>query len=378
MPVPSFSPEFLKVMARIANDVYNDSTPQPIRGWHRYGATTEVTADGYYGAVYIDSLTDPQRIIIAHRGTNDIHDFIQDYDILRGKAFSQLKNAMDFSSKMENEISRKFNCRNIYHTGHSLGAILAECAGLRSDGIITFENPGFKPIIQDYIPIAQPGLNDEGKKYLFDQICNWLKEYSFIIQSHVNMVNTCNEQTGNVYRLIHKPYKYDTSGMTGLFEPFEIAARWYHSLYYIKTYSLEQHGMDDIVECILSDNMPVPDISPVGFQSGYMDFLDTQRNITFWTLHFQQVYAKDAIAQKTYTQDEFMAKGIAAVNDAKKQAANGHSFLFNDLPLSIPRLNHDPRLWGKSLPARSAIGPGDDWEMVDSPTLPQPGSCLIL
>lgn len=387
MKIQTSNTGFIKDVAALSLDVYNDHSDGPVQGWFRLQDTNGETQSGYFGAVYVDSLTEATQAVIAHRGTNNLKDLIDDLDIWKGKVFPQMKDAGKFCDEVchllyktfskivigsdgihRNEDiddfeSRFYKC----HTGHSLGAILAEMSGM-GDQVFTFENPGTKPILIDFIDtnISDP----EKRNYVLEYILGFTKQNNMAIQSHVNMVNTCNEQIGNVYRCWNKPYKYNTATSTSILDPFVIPTTYLKSLYYVDTYTFQQHKMKDIVEYIVSDGELRPDVSPIGFNAGYQDYLDTSRHIGFWIKHFNDLYDSECPIAKLYDRDTFIAKGIDSVNETRKNA-----FMKSTRPtiniaksigkphVSIPPIKHDPRIFGGSIHDDEWVQVSDSFDM---------------
>lgn len=131
---------------------------------------------GYFGRAYVNKKMN--HLIIAHRGTDLdikldelsldqvsiaiddgkiwdlIKDMDDDYDILHGKIPSQqFEAAQHFVQKAKESYIEKYQKEPIIiHTGHSLGAVLAElCAVKDNSKAITFESPGSKPLASQLI-----------------------------------------------------------------------------------------------------------------------------------------------------------------------------------------------------------------------------------
>ena len=78
-----------------------------------------------------------------------IKDMDDDYDIFQGKIpMQQFEAAQHFVQKAKESYVEKYRKQPIIiHTGHSLGAVLAElCAVKDNSKAITFESPGTKPL----------------------------------------------------------------------------------------------------------------------------------------------------------------------------------------------------------------------------------------
>ena len=131
-----------------------------------------VATGGYYGQAYLDRNT--KQIVIAHRGTDNlisafneeqngdqkvgskiwdlVKDLDDDYEIYSGKIpRAQFLEARAFTKKVQDTYQKQFNATpTIVHTGHSLGAVLAElCALTDNCKAITFESPGTAPFLEE-------------------------------------------------------------------------------------------------------------------------------------------------------------------------------------------------------------------------------------
>ena len=133
---------------------------------------------GYFGRAYVNKKTN--HLIIAHRGTDlnikinelslnqisiaiddgkiwdMIKDMDDDYDIFHGKIpLQQFEAAQYFVKKVKESYVEKYKKDpQIIHTGHSLGAVLAElCAVKDNSKAITFESPGSKPLASQLVDI---------------------------------------------------------------------------------------------------------------------------------------------------------------------------------------------------------------------------------
>ena len=195
---------------------------------------------GYFGRAY--SIKNTNQIIIAHRGTDlDIKinelsldqlslvfedgkfwDFLMDmdddYDIFEGKIpQQQFQAAQFFVGQVKKEFIEKHQTEpEIIHTGHSLGAVLAElCAVKDNSTAITFESPGSKPLASQLSDIE--GVNLAKVK---------IKTYN----AEPNQINSLHEHLGDVVWL------YDTNQKQSLQSD---AA---------KVLSLKQHPIKELIK----------------------------------------------------------------------------------------------------------------------------------
>lgn len=166
---------------------------------------------GYFGRAYFNKKND--QIIIAHRGTdldikineltanqisialeedniwNIIKDMDDDYDVLNGDIpMQQFEAAQHFVNEVKEAYKKQYNSEpQIIHTGHSLGAVLAELCAVKDDAkAITFESPGTKPLASQLIDSEQ--LNIENAD---------ITTYN----AEPNQINTLHEHLGKVVPL---------------------------------------------------------------------------------------------------------------------------------------------------------------------------------
>src|SRR5581483_1970429 len=198
------------------------------------------------------------------------------------------------------------------------GAILAEFCGI-SHYTCTFENPGSKEIWIDYINNFY-GISQETKQILLNQVLAAAKQNCFIIQSHVNMINCCNSQIGSVFRMADKPYEYDGLTKNELAWPFQVASSWRMNNFYLMPYTLYQHAIEPIIEYICSGGRVVRDSNPAGFEEGYIEFLDTEKNWNFWRGYFRYMWEADNYKPKEPDFNIFLNRGMSSVDAAHERA----------------------------------------------------------
>ena len=166
---------------------------------------------GYFGRAYVNKKTN--HLIIAHRGTDlnikinelsldqisiaiedgkiweMLKDMDDDYDIFNGKIpLQQFEAAQHFVKKVKESYVEKYNKEpQIIHTGHSLGAVLAElCAVKDNSKAITFESPGSKPLASQLIDIQDIDVENAD-----------ITSYN----AEPNQINTLHEHLGKVIPL---------------------------------------------------------------------------------------------------------------------------------------------------------------------------------
>ena len=181
-----------------------------------YLAIKAVASGGYYGQAYLDRSTD--QLVIAHRGTDNlintfaegddtgkkfgtrlldmVRDLDDDYEIFSGKIpREQFREAQAFTKKARKTYRAQFNKEpQVVHTGHSLGAVLAElCAAADDTQAITFESPGTAPLIEELEDLVYGDF--DYKK--FDPSKAKITTYN----TEPNSINTLHQHIGKVIPL---------------------------------------------------------------------------------------------------------------------------------------------------------------------------------
>lgn len=289
--------------AYLSADVYND-VHDPRYGYVRIYELGP-TASGYFGACYVPTLNYPSYAIIAHRGTSNVQDLIADIALAEGKAFKQLTEAKNFGHDSVRALADKYghdiNAFPIYHTGHSLGAVLSDAAATEctySHESVTFENPGSKKIVAGCVHRSTTSYS--------------------IFQSPIDFINTCNAQVAPINRFIHKPIDYSGIPMGMLQAPFDIPVNPFMNGFYLSGNTFDQHSILKIIEHMKAHGTAVRDTSPVGFKAGYAAYLDTHKNQLYWHNYFK--YAFDQGKYGTpIPWETFLNSGLAAVEKARGQ-----------------------------------------------------------
>lgn len=212
-------PNFFEAAA-FSLHVYRDADEPPIpAGWVLLlDCPTEHQLDGYFGAVYAQCIdTDDQiyDVVIAHRGTSNFPDLIEDLEMfIAQKVPAQfLTSAAPFTSEAIAFLDQKYGRTNysITFTGHSLGASIAELCVARwcsPDELVTmgltFESPGSKPLITELI--QQGHLPAGSLEYAASVIvtCN----------ADVNAINSCLEHISNPGGPHYVGYSYISSDLS--------------------------------------------------------------------------------------------------------------------------------------------------------------------
>lgn len=143
----------------------------------------------YYGIAFCNEKL--KIVVFAHRGTvMDVKgSLVQDISILSSTPPSSMNLAKKFSDK----IMSNYAGYGELHTGHSLGAILAELmAYLRNAKAITFESPGSKEMITKLIEYNKESLLEQTQR---------LNSAILTLVNNPNIINTCQSHFGIMVKL---------------------------------------------------------------------------------------------------------------------------------------------------------------------------------
>lgn len=198
----------------------------------KYLTMKAVSMGGYYGQAYYD--TKSNQLIIAHRGTDNlisaftegqkvddkigerlwelVKDLDDDYEIYNGKIpRMQYREAWAFTKKIKRAYEKQFGeSPKVVHTGHSLGAVLAELCAITEDSrAVTFESPGTAPLMQELEEVSNGDFDYEKFKPEQAKITTYNAE--------PNRINTLHKHLGKVIPL-YKGNKNQAMTKGNLFE----------------------------------------------------------------------------------------------------------------------------------------------------------------
>ena len=189
-----------RLYAWMSNQTYSDEPAMPDEdyisdeSWKTETSLNHgISKSGYFGVAYINHKRG--MVIIAHRGTeftsssdlySDLRMFLSEHS---NKPMEQANLALDFSA----EISRTYDGYRIEHTGHSLGAALAEiCACLEENTAITFESPGTQSFIKNRL-LSDPHYKRNNINLEACRVTTYL--------AGPNPINTMGQHLGKVIRV---------------------------------------------------------------------------------------------------------------------------------------------------------------------------------
>lgn len=224
------------IYALISRHVYQgkaleigDSLPNDVN-WKI--VATKSGGSGYFGALYFNQRD--HHYVLAHRGTNSLPAWIEDFQgIYLGQISPQKQAAYDFVKETVAIISKStVPGAGLSFTGHSLGAFLAELSvfychrslDFHNVNAVTFESPG------SYETLASMQTQVKGAEIELHQldIIGYL--------SYPNLINTCNHHVGTLYQL--DPNLGNWGWISGWF-------------------TRQAHSMDGIVEIFGEESRPV-------------------------------------------------------------------------------------------------------------------------
>lgn len=264
--------------------------------------------------------------LLAIRGTvfSSPGDIADDFSVGRDRLPLRIDPFRKFTLRMleligetsDGGIDKSFKQDPFYIVGHSLGAVYAAClfAELaKPDGriqCITFDNPGSKNIVKQYLKKFFGWTNEQ-----IEMQVQKLSPFIHNIQSDVNLINTCNEQWGNVFRV----YRFNVNPYY-VFPPVaDISVNYKRNLHYIAAYLYDQHQITNIIAG-LEKEMPHPDLSPNGFAGGYRVYLDYEKRKAYWDKYFEYCWDYDLAVIEKYklpkkTFDDFKKDMIKKLYD---------------------------------------------------------------
>ncbi len=252
-----------------ARDVYRELLrPSLPDGWDIFlDCPSSLQNDGYFGAAYIQEWKNTSYVYIAHRGTSNIPDAIEDFEMwalsITPKQF--YTGAVPFIQLVFERLNEKYAGSDqrirILFTGHSLGATLAELSILKYihyfddpssntydenryiDEVYIFENPGSEPLALNMLnsgETTQANMEDAANKIS-------------IYNSEVDLINTCMRSLSAMFPSSAKRtltfaagYKYSSLSPPKEPLPFVPDAKYFLWNYTIR----DQHKIDYVYQWV--------------------------------------------------------------------------------------------------------------------------------
>lgn len=101
-----------------------------------------IEGDSYFGVSFVNTQT--KRVIVAQRGTDSVRDIVSDVQIIRSAVPVQYNLARMFTER----VAKQYPGFAMSHTGHSLGAVLAELLAYnRNELAITVDSLGIQGVL---------------------------------------------------------------------------------------------------------------------------------------------------------------------------------------------------------------------------------------
>ena len=293
-----------------------DKNPVTPPGWELFSSLDDPST-GYRGFCYArDLLTKNARLVYVYRGTVlNFENIVGDIQLALGHVPLQFKSVEDLLVEVYLKISELYKPKEYHellfdlkyiHTGHSLGGILADLgAGMYSPSV-TFENPGSKPLIRKML--ASKGSSE----YAIEEYLKIKKDNCFAYQGGVNIINTCNEQTGRTFRFDKLDYTYKLNFLGVM--AFPPSPSYLSNFTYSIDNTIDQHLIENIKKYLMKGNSVTEINNPMGFQAGYIEYVNPE-NKDYWIGFFEGVWNSDsllakAIRLKYENLDEFKTHGF--------------------------------------------------------------------
>ena len=358
-------PSFFEAAA-LSLHVYRDANEPPIPdGWSLLmDCPTEYQLDGYFGAVYsqcIDTEDPLYDIVIAHRGTCNFPDVIEDIEMfISQKVPAQfLASAVPFVLAAIKLLDQKYGRAHytVTFTGHSLGASIAEiCTAYWCNSeelsvmATTFESPGSKPLITQLI--KQGVLSAGSLKYASVAVttCN----------ADVNAINSCLEHVASPGSPAYVGYSYVSSIFSGYPIPpdqsyffFDFTCYDQHQM--IKMYNYWKNS-PDLKNQIKNNFLDHSSFAwPIGISNAldyYMTYLPNRgsgpegQHQEYWDIYIQKCWDESALIRMQYNNDfnlfqtAFIQNNLKQDPQTKTQSSLPVNSVLNNSSPSLKKTKH--------------------------------------
>lgn len=355
-----------------ARDVYRELLRPPLPdGWSIFlDCPGSLQNNGYFGAAYIQVKGSSSIVYIAHRGTANLPDVVEDIEMwVKSVVPIQFyTGAIPFIQLVFNKLDALYPYPaskqkvHIRFTGHSLGATLAELSELKyihyfndktlstynpnrsMDNIDLFESPGSEPLVLQMLNAGETtpeNIEDAGAKI---QLYN----------SDINAINTCMRSlavlSGSSSNIIITAMGYEYSSLSPPKEPlpFVPGAKYFFWNYTIR----DQHKIDYVYQWVFHQTAAYEYIHvkdwPVGIDKAYIAYIsyydlysgdiEMHNHNSYWKLYTECLWNQDPALHSTYrTLNEFRQDyyhneliyiySANKVNDLSIQGEKGNAML---------------------------------------------------
>ncbi|GEM_PF-5442450 len=307
---------------------------------------------GFMGAMFMRFAADGNRtaeIAIIYRGSviSEVENLLGDLEIAMNKAPLQTEVAAQWVDEklklwrdMDPYHGSDVDNVPVWHVGHSLGAIIANCMFVRDYPnhltqpgrlqCVTFEKPGADKIALAY-SMANLKIPEDYARDRMDKLEPFASSY----QTDVNIINSCNKQWGNVQH-VKIPYRYSFPQKPNLPAPSDRIASNYVEppFYYIRTYSfVDQHNMLNLLNYINKgvDIVDAKDRNP-GFAIGYSQYLDGEKRKDYWLGYFKIVWDEHEEIRNSFHNryDSFLKFRFEELRSLQVQSLIASPIIVND------------------------------------------------
>lgn len=318
-------------LAAISNSVYNppihvgSSVTNRYKFYNQSDIPSSPNDVGYRGAFYNKPPEEymehlgPAAFVIASRGTdiNIMESTFNAFETGLNLIPTQIPAAIQYMNRelsiienvysLDEDKKSYWNYKQVYFTGHSLGAIDAACQyatfmlqHLNAENVqcITFENPGSYDIVKNHL-ITNHKMSEDSAKLFMKKI----ESEVFNIQADVNIINTCNKQWGYTRRLF-VPYQFNHEPLPAI----PISPN-YINQHYILSYTFQnQHSILQLMDS-LAVNRRIEEADkywPHGFQDSYRYYLNPNSSYDrrdYWNLYFKHIWDRNIKLRESYKND---------------------------------------------------------------------------
>ncbi len=345
-----------QLCAAFSLDVYRDKQRPPLpENWTVYlDSHHKLLSHGYFGSAYIQTNADansaiPINVVVAHRGTDSFKDIVEDLEMWAfHKTPAQFtKEAIPFINQVIKKIKNDntINTVNLYFTGHSLGATLAELSlayyiadfftdtdSICLKGAIDFESPGSKPLIESLINAGKIPSQNLG------QASQLLQTYN----ADTNIINTCMEHITPINYAHAVGYSWIADPIHGY--PLTPGTEYFGLNFTVK----DQHKMLKMYDYMSNDSTIenthykriLPHQWPVGIDSALQTYLNYHTPFIYVHSHYWDQYIQLSWENNPKIHTEYNSEYEMFRNDFQQTVLlHNYEKAFLD---NIEKLKHSP------------------------------------